>query len=259
MKNFKKNLFFVYIVLTALILSCSSMSEREWNNLQDRNFYFQKFTLVKKGINDKIAFQMMKSFPVDKMLALLAHKYNITVDSSEYHDLILSEDAQEFKEQSIFNLLKSEYTWESTNKNPNSIEFTHYFLFDSLKVQEDVKYKIVIKVNDKVKETIYNDLYQNESTVEYLAKGIGYSRLNPKSDAIFVNNKTKAQIDLTKASFSQVTAVPAKTTDTAAGKPRTITENTIKQDIKQYINKMTPGNRKKFRDSIIKYLYSEIE
>jgi hypothetical protein len=256
MKIFKKNPLLISLLLLTLILSCTSFSKKDWESLQDRNFYFQKFLLVRKGINDKIAFEKMKSFPVDKMLALLAHKYNITIDSSDYADFITSDTAPQYEDKSLVSILRSEYNWESAKKNPNNIELTYYFLFDNNTLYETVKFKIVINVHGQEKEVIYNDLFETKSTIEYLAKGFGYSRLNPKSDNIYVNNETKAQVDLTKSAFVVQAKITEKNIDE---KNKILSEDTIKQDIKTYINKMPAGNKKKFRDNIIKFLYAEIE
>ena len=60
----------------------------------------QSFLIYSKGINDKIAFKMMKSFPVDKILAVLSQKYNISIDSSDYADFI-SSDTPEFEDEGL--------------------------------------------------------------------------------------------------------------------------------------------------------------
>jgi hypothetical protein len=256
MKNFRKNLLLISLFLLTFIISCTSFSKKDWESLQDRNFYFQKFLLVKKGINDKIAFEKMKSFPVDKMLVLLAHKYNITIDSSEYADFITSNTAPQYEDKSLVSILRSEYNWESAKKDPNNIELTYYFLLENNNFDESIKFKIVFNIQGQEKQIIFVYILKTESTIDYLAQAIGYSRLNPKSDNIYVNNETKAQVDLTKAAFLVQAKIPGKNIEE---KNKILSEETIKQNIKTYISKMPVGNRKKFRDNIIKFLYAEIE
>ena len=258
MKYLKKNVLFIYIILAASILSCTSMSSKDWQNLQNKNFYFHSFLIYSKEINNKLAFNQMKSFPVEKILAILAHKYNISIDSSDFADFI-SSDTPEFKDDSILgvSVLRTDYKWENINNNPNTIELAYYSLPEPTGLNPNVvslRYKITINIDGREKEVIYKELFSDQPVIFYIAKGLDYSRLNPGSDDVYINNETKQQIDLTK---SNIFLAIYKKVDT--NKEQTLSEETIKQDIKAYGSKLTPENKKIFRDNIIKFLYAELD
>ena len=88
----KKSKYLLIIVSMFLLFSCSTWNKKSWENLTNRDFYFTKFTYVRKGIDKSDAFKQMKAFPVNKLLKIISHKYNINIDSSEFNDFLVIED-----------------------------------------------------------------------------------------------------------------------------------------------------------------------
>ena len=152
--------------------------------------------------------------------------------------------------------LRTDYLWKGFNSSANNIELTYYTIMRSADRPNDlsIRYKIVININGKEKEVIYKEFFSDQSIIYYIARGLNYSRLNPKNDDIYVNNETKEQIDLTKANLLLTSY---NTNDT--NKKQTLSENSIKLDIKAYAGKLTSENKKIFRDNIIKFLYAELD
>ena len=68
MINFNKIYICPFFVL--LIINCSSWSKKEWSQLNNKNFYFHKFSYYEKFGSNKIAFNIAKKVPIVKILKI---------------------------------------------------------------------------------------------------------------------------------------------------------------------------------------------
>lgn len=251
MRCLKKELVSI-VMLLFLISSCSAWNIKEWENIQDRNFYFQKFTYYEKGIKNKKAFEEMKNFPVDKILKIIIHKYNINVDTSEYEDFLLYENTSKIEPAGIL----SPYIWENNSKNTNTIELEFRKELTSKLDYTLLRYYIFLKTNGKTRAEFMGQLNEQTPNLVTIAKAMDYSRVNPNSDDSYVNNENKSVVDLTTGIFKN--KPPEAKGDLAVKAGKNYPEK-MKSEIKDYIKNLSPADRKKFRDDIIKYLYKVIE
>jgi hypothetical protein len=250
---FLKNRIFFIILLIFFISSCSTWSNKEWENLQDKNFHFQKFMYSQKGINSKKAFEEIKNFPADKVLKVIAHKYNINIDTSEYEEFLAYEDISNL---AVTGFLNENYTWENKNKNTNVIELEYRRDFLNREQYNKIRFYIFINVNGKTRTEFLGELTEKVPFLLTIAKSMDYSRVDKNSDSSYVNNETKAVVDLTTGVFKNIPRDAKAGQEVKIGKDY---PDKMKNDIREYIKSLSPADRKKFRDDTIKYLYKVIE
>jgi hypothetical protein len=77
------------ILLLILTVSCTTWSKKEWDELIDRTFYFQKFKYSYKGSSREHAYYFMKEFPLKEMIAMLEKKYNIKINTDDFNKFLL--------------------------------------------------------------------------------------------------------------------------------------------------------------------------
>ncbi len=232
------------------ISTCSTWSMKDWEKIENRNFYFSKFFIYRKGSNRQEAFDVMKNFPVREIAKIISNKYNINVDVSEFEDFIFFGNVSKIKVSGL--LIESNYVWESGDKNPNTVELEYVCKLDDQTVTEIKDFRIILKSNGKDRASFFGNLYDSDPLLVIVADRLGYSRLNKDSDDFYVNNITKEKVDLRTGPEDEKTIARRK-------KIITNSEEQIKQQIKDYIKDMPQDKKRKFRDDIIKYLYKVIE
>ncbi len=235
-------------VILIFLCSCASGTVEKFNSLKDKTFYFQKLRYFKKGLDKKKAFKIMKDFPASKILKLIANKYGITADAADFEDFILSENLSAFNSDGL--LFDVDFIWENKNKHSNIISIEYKQVMNSLSMFEE-EYKIIITSDGNNLETLYWVPNEKKSELENLAKCLGYSRLKDNSDDYYINDDNKSIVSLIPTKEAE-----EKKTKTAKNK---ITREKIRQQIKEYVNTMPSEEKKKFRDDLIKFLYSVIE
>jgi hypothetical protein len=252
MASLQKQLFFILLFML-LFISCSTWSKTEFEKLPDKNFNFQKFSYTQKGINGKKAFVEMKNFPTDKLLKVISHKYNISIDTSEYEDFLKFEDLSDL---TITGFLNQEYKWENKNKNKNIIEIEYRI---DEKVQQQYfqrRYYIFIKIDGKSRTEFSGELSDKEPYLLTIAKDMDYSRVDKNSDNSYINDETKSVVDVSTGIFKNLPRESKADLTVKIGKDY---PDRMKNDIREYIKILSPADRKKFRDDTIKYLYKVIE
>ncbi len=243
----------VIIVMFLFILcSCSTWSNKEWENLQDRDFHFQKFSYFEKGVNNKKVFEEMKNFPVDKILKIITHKYGIKVDTTEYEDFLRYEDTSKIEQASIF----SPFIWGNSSKNTNTIELEFRKELTEKLDYTKLRYYLYLKTGGKTRAEFLAQLNEKTPYLVTIAKSMDYSRVNPNSDDSYVNNGNKSVVDLTTGIFKNK---PADAKTDIAIKPGKDYPEKMKSEIREYIKNLSPADRRRFRDDTIKYLYKVIE
>lgn len=243
MNKIKKNMLLILLLVLFSAGSCASRSAKEWDELKDRDFYFQKFKYSVKGIKKDQALEFMKRFPTKKIFKILSHKFNINIDSSEFENFFSSKNYSEFKTKGLISDL--EFIWQNKNKHANTIELDYNTYFPTpLGFSDDKEYIITLKVDNRGWNTFIGKIIDNRSALQSIANSIGYSRLNENSDDFYINKENKTVVCLVSPEAMEKT---------------TISKESIKKQIKEYINTMKQDEKKKFRDDIIKFLYSTIE
>jgi hypothetical protein len=243
MNNANKIKLLTILLALFFICSCASRNAKKWEELKDRDFYFQKFKYSEKGINKNKALEFMKRFPTGKILKILSHKYNINIDSSEFEDFLVSNKITEIKTKGL--ITDIEFIWQNKNKHENTIEFDYNnFLPNAMGFGEETEYIISLEVNDRNMDTFMGKIISKTPVLVTIANNIGYSRLNENSDDFYINKENKSVVCLTSA---------------AAMEKNIISKESIKKEIKEFMNTMKQDEKKKFRDDIIKFLYNVIE
>jgi hypothetical protein len=240
----KFNNIIICLITAFFLISCTSSTEKI-NKLEDRNFYFQKFRYAKKGMNKKEVFEIMKNFPTDKILKIISHKYNIPIDSSDFNDFILLDNSSLLQTKGM--IFDAEYIWEN-NKHMNIIEIEYIEPLASGPVVEEKKYLISIKANDKNLDEILCYPNDKKPILVSIAGSLGYSRQKENSDDYYVNNENKSVVNL-------ISVIPSAT----KGSKDKISKEAVKMQIKEYVKTLSKDEKIKFRDDIIKFLYSAIE
>jgi hypothetical protein len=235
----------ILIISVLFISSCTSWDIKKWNELKDRNFYFQKFMHYQKGTNKKSVFEKMKSFPTEQILKILSYKYNIIIDSSEFEDFILSENTSAMQIKGL--IADVQFTWEDKNIHSNTISFEYIETMSKNGMTvDDKEYNIIFQVNQETIESFRCIPDERKSILVNLARSLDYSRLNENSDNFYINNKNKTVVNLVSAITEQKKTKPK------------ISKEEIKQQIKEFMNEIPQEEKKKFRDEIIKLLYNVI-
>lgn len=154
--------FLIIAAVVSVQLSCTLWSARQWDELTDRKFYFQRFTYYLKGGNREKAFAFMRDFPVKEMLCLLSEKHDIEIDSSEYEAFISGEENRK-KLKAFGILIKERFRWEASMKQANSVElvYANEFAYESEPVRT---YSVRLRVNGRLRAS-YGDSIENREGV----------------------------------------------------------------------------------------------
>ena len=245
MKN--KNSIVILILAMAVslsgITSCAQWSTREWKELKDRKFYFQKFTYSFAGETRENAFNFMKSEPLKETLNIVAKKYNIIIDVSEFQNFIYSEDYSKLAVSGVFQ--EAKFIWESKKKQVNQIEIEYEMRPDIEAKGVLIIYKISIKNNDKVRAFFYDRVYDRKEILTNLAASFGYAGLSKaEQDIKGVGDTTDRLIladDKPKVEFDD-------------GDIKSETAILIKKQIALHVRGLKPKEKEAFRADIVQFI-----
>jgi len=240
---------YIGIIIFILIFanSCSTLNTKEVENLKDKKFYLQNFKYSEKGINKKTAFEIIEKFPTDRILQIISHKYSIIIDSSDFEEFIISENSPMLKTKGM--LFDIAYIWENSNKHDNiiEIEYINYFS-DSYKTDTDKEFVISVKAGGKTVDTFMGKIIDKIPALISIAKSMDYARVDEKNDDLYLNKITKGTVSLISSNLKEKKKIAKKNS-----------KEKIIQDIKNYLESISPDEKKKFRDEIIKFLYTTVE
>jgi hypothetical protein len=248
--------FFILIIFIFSISSfssCLTWSQKNWDSLTDRTFYFKSLKYVKKSAKKEFAFQQMKNFPFDYVFKFLSHKYDIKISVSDFEKFIISGDVSRIEAKGF--LSYNEFIWKENRELINyiEVEFGEISTNNNLQLVE-YEYKISIVVNGKPRETIFNKVPYYASVAELIPADLGYKKV---TDGIFLNKKSGKEINLATVSYK-----PDNSSINTEIKQEVSAGNSvdnIKKDIQEYLSGKSPDEKKKFRDELVKYLYTIIE
>jgi hypothetical protein len=244
MNKIKKNLYMLLILSVFFISSCATWNTKDLSDLKQKTFYLQKFNYSKKGLNKKTAIDRMGKFPTEQILKILAHKCDITIDSSEFENFILSGNTSEMQAKGLF--IDVEFIWENKNKHANTIEIEYENLPPSKgNVMDNIeKFTISLKINGKNKVVFMKNIDKTQILVT-IAEEMGYSRQNKDSDDYYINKENKSIVDLTAIELKEKKITVKKNLEVK-----------FKQEIKDYMNTLPKEEKIKFRDTFVKFLYT---
>ncbi len=154
--------FLIIAAIVSVQLSCTLWSARQWDELKDRKFHFQRFTYYLKGGSREKAFAFMRDFPVKEMLRLISGKHNIEIDASEFEAFIAEEENR--KGVKAFGILiKERFRWEAVKKQANGVEleYANEFAYESEPVRT---YTVRLRVNGRLRAS-YGDSIENREGV----------------------------------------------------------------------------------------------
>jgi hypothetical protein len=233
----------VMAVFLSGIISCTQWSTRDWNELKDRKFYFQKFKYTYRGETKENAFNFMKSIPLTEALNIVAKRYDITIDVTEFQNFIYSGDYLKLKTSGI--VQDEVFFWESKNKQVNQIEIEY-----EMRPELDAKsvliiYKLLIKNNDEVRAFFYDRVYDRNDILKNLASSFGYgvSDTGKKEPGGPIDTKNRIIVADSKSRVSY------NNNDV-----KNETEAIIKKQIALYVRGLKSDEREVFRADLVRFI-----
>jgi hypothetical protein len=110
----KRILFSLCCAALFACASCTIWNTRDWQNLSDKKFHFQRFNYSYLGASRELAMSTMRESRLREALDLAEKKYGISIDTSEFEQFIAGGDAAALAEKGIF--MGKEYEWLSPEK-----------------------------------------------------------------------------------------------------------------------------------------------
>ena len=238
MKN-KHILFISALILLVFNLGCFTNQKIDGNQLPDKKFYFTQFQYVLQGGNKDRAFQLFKTFPVKKIMYLLAKEYNIEIDISDFNTFLKFSDLSQI--ESYGGLRDIKQTWNMGKDTRNKI----IFIFEQDMVNErDLKFTINISSDNKNLGTIKTSISRIDSIFSQLEFTLKSSKENAK--------------EYDEKNLDKVSLAPLVIEDSLAALDKHEQQEKltkIKSMIKDYVNQLNQDQKKEFKHDIIDYIY----
>ena len=156
----KRHCSIIVLCAAVLLSGCTMWNSRDWNRLNDKQFYFTKFVYVHRGLGKKKAMAFMDEFPVRKMLDLLEKRRGIEIDTAQYDAFLEAKDYEVIDETGFFQ--GNTYTWKDTLKRVNSVEFSIMYDFDVDEYQHGTEcgIELLVKTGWRNRD-VYTGLYNS--------------------------------------------------------------------------------------------------
>ncbi len=240
----KKNRNFFIIILLLVQFSCETFQRSDLTDFRKKKFYLTKFTYFNGGINRKQAYGFMKDINLWKILAVLSHKYNINIDYSDFDIFLLSGSDSEIRVEGL--IKDDEYIWEYKGKRPLSVEFEYHVAVNPATSDDEYKYKLIFKKGGKRIEGFYGDIFDKNDLLAVIASAAGF-KVMPQERTYFVDDQGK------RIKFHRI---PLNKDETVK-LDRAMMERKIKDDISNYMRKLSEQEKKEFRDNLINFIYTK--
>ncbi|PKL36228.1 MAG: hypothetical protein CVV44_18600 [Spirochaetae bacterium HGW-Spirochaetae-1] len=165
-----KNIF-LSVCATAILLclSCSTWGARDWEEIPDRQFHFNRFTFVDKMYENDEAFVFISSLPFRDILDSLEKTYAIKIDSSHFDEFITAKKKDELKESGF--IYRDTYTWQSGYTAGNRIEFS-YITHMSSEGDFIKTYTLDLISNGKIRKRFQDDIDRDNELIPHLLRSI---------------------------------------------------------------------------------------
>ncbi len=227
------------------IISCEQWSTKDWNELKDRKFYFQKFTYKFKGETKEKALNFMKDTPVTEMLNIVAKRYDITIDVTEFQNFLYAGDYLKLNTSGVIH--DEVFFWESRNKQVNQIEIEYEIRPDFETKSLAITYKLLIKNNDKVRAFFFDRVDNRKDILKNLASSFGHeaSDTSKKGSIVAVDTKNRLIVadNKTKGSYTY-----------NSNDVKNETEAIIKKQIALYVRGLKPDEKEAFRADLVRFI-----
>ncbi len=223
-----------FVCALSILTACTVWNTRKWEELGNRDFIFAQFKYTHLNAGKKIALQSMREYPLNPVLKSLEKKYNIRIDASEFDSFLQKGDLSRIREEGV--IMTNSYIWDCPAKMENRVEFEIKVNYgDDMRVM-NYSYQVVLKVQGRVRAVFFDNVSSYEAlqnkVLAHIGAGITMDGFTPK----------KNQDASADKSF---TAMPGR---------RWETEGRIRDLMDDYMKTLTPENKKKFRDDMIRHL-----
>nr|HPJ40237.1 hypothetical protein [Spirochaetota bacterium] len=227
--------------------SCTMWNHRDWQQLQDRKFYFNSFTYTHNGGSKVLAYSRMKEAPMRRILDLAEKKYSISIDSTEYDNFLVSGSPSLIKASGI--LMEKDFVWKGTKTGRNTVDMVLVVALDDLEFN-GYNYQFILTTNGKTRAFAQGTVKKKEMVYPDLAKQLG------------ADSASLSAIALTSAAAlkNQSTAGPADSNSAPSYKSRQwAVEGKMKDQIDAYSRQLTPEDRKQFKDDMTRFINGSIK
>jgi len=237
--------FMAVLILLFFNLGCFTNQKIDGSELPDKKFYFTQFQYVLHGADKDRTFRLFKTFPVKKIMYLLAKEYNIEIDISDFNGFIKSADLSQLEAYGGLRTVKQ--TW-NTGKDKDA-QNKIIFIFEQDMVNDrDLKFTIEISSNNKNLNTIKTSI----SRIDFIFKQLEFSLKSAKENAKEYDEK-----NLDKVSLAPMIIEESSIALDAHAQQEELTK--IKSMIKDYVKQMNPEQKKEFKHDIMEYIYKACE
>ena len=235
--------FMAFLVLLFLNPGCFTNQKIDGNALPDKKFYFTQFQYVLHGVDKDRALQLFKTFPVKKIMYLIAKEYNIEIDINDFNSFIKSSDLSQIESYGALRNLKQ--TWNSDKDKHNKI----IFIFEQDMVNDrDLKFMIKISSDNKDLSTIKTSI----SRIDFIFKQLEFSLKSAKENAKEYDEK-----NLDKVSLAPMVIEDSYIAFDSNDQQEKLTK--IKSMIKDYVKQLNQDQKKEFKHDIMDYIYKTCE
>jgi hypothetical protein len=230
-----RNLSAAGLIIPLLLASCTLWNARKWQELPDRGFTFAQFRYTNLNAGRQKALSAMREFPLEPVLESLRKKYTITIDAAEFEAFLSRGDLARIREEGM--LMTNSYAWDSASKGANRAEIEIKVNYgDDMRVM-NYSYQVVLKVGGSVRAIYFDNVSEADKLPAKILAHIGAG----------VTMAGYAPVKFNEAQASDGKAVQIQ------GR-RWETEGRIKDQVDGYMKMLTPDNKKKFRDDMLRHL-----
>jgi hypothetical protein len=238
---------FSIIFIFFVSLSCTMWSHRDWQQLQDRKFYFNSFTYTHNGGSKAIAGSVMQSAPLRRILELAEKKYSITIDSSEYESFLTSACPAAIKASGIF--IEKDFIWKGNNTQKNTADMVLVVALDDLEFT-GYNYQFILKTDGNTRAFVQGTVKKKEEIFPHLAGQLGADTASMSAIAASSARALKNQ---------SLTAPTDADSDPSYRSRQWAVEGRIKEQIDSYSRKLTPEDRKQFKNDMSRFIDDSIK
>lgn len=223
------------VIIPLFIFSCTIWNTRKWEELRDRGFVFAQFKYSSLNAGKQKALSAMREFPVAPVLESLKKKYNITIDVTEFESFLSRGDLAKVREEGA--LMINSYVWEAAASTANRAEFELKVNYgDDMRVM-NYGYQVTLRVGGSVRAVYFDNVPKQDDVptriLAHIGAGVTMAGYEP------VKYGDSAQSD------GGVTVIRGR---------RWETEGRIKDQLDAYLKMLTPENKKKFREDLVRHL-----
>ncbi len=225
---------YLLFLLCLLLHSCTLWGPVEWQNLKDRNFSFARFTYSHLSAGKSRALSAMRSFNLEPIIKSLEKKHGIRIDTGAFEAFLKKGDLSDIAEQGI--LMTASYIWDSGENTANRAEIEIKVNYgDDMRIM-NYTYQVAVKVGGKIRAIYFDNVTDEKKITErilaHIDAGISEKDFAPHTHAVYTE----------------------KSADKTLSGRRYETEGKIKDMIDEYLTTLTPENRKKFKEELIRHL-----